>query len=261
MSGTHCLFCGADTLKAPTFHSFFSTDIRPQFCRSCREKLAPIPPDCRCSGCGRDLRLTDSRFTNGSFCGDCRRWRKNDENILYGRNMALFTYNDHLKEIITAFKFRGDAAIIAGFRDDFRSLYRDIQRKEQATLVKRIKKMMQPTEDDAYVPVPIPLSRQRLQERGFNQSELLAALLPDPMIHALIRTGSEQKQSKKTRRERLTPLRNPFVLREQCEKELEGRRILLVDDIYTTGATLHLAAEILQKTNPACIDSLTLAHG
>ncbi|WKB35279.1 phosphoribosyltransferase family protein [Terrilactibacillus sp. S3-3] len=109
--------------------------------------------------------------------------------------------------------------------------------------------------------VPVPLSGERLLERSYNQSRLLAELLGNKVTDALIRRVNEPKQSKKGRRERLEMKENPFRLVDSCRKQLAGRQVLLIDDIYTTGATLRLAAQALQPAGPISIVSLTLAHG
>ncbi|WP_318246450.1 ComF family protein [Rossellomorea aquimaris] len=104
--------------------------------------------------------------------------------------------------------------------------------------------------------IPIPLSDERLYERGFNQSTVLleeAEVRPSTILTRL----HSEKQSKKTRSERL--------LQEQvfrlAESDVRGKTILLFDDIYTTGTTLRQAAKLLREAGADAVSSLTLARG
>ena len=104
--------------------------------------------------------------------------------------------------------------------------------------------------------VPIPLSPERLQERGFNQAEALIVEAGLQSANLLKRTHSE-KQSKKSRSDRIH-VPQVFSLEPTT---LEGKRILLVDDIYTTGSTLRHAAKILVENGAASVSSITIARG
>ncbi|WP_367379308.1 ComF family protein [Rossellomorea aquimaris] len=103
---------------------------------------------------------------------------------------------------------------------------------------------------------PIPLSNERLYERGFNQS---TALLEEAEVRpsCLLTRIHSEKQSKKTRRERLQ--------QEQVFQlgvgDVKGKRVLLFDDIYTTGTTLRQAAKLLKEAGAREVSSLTLARG
>jgi len=101
------------------------------------------------------------------------------------------------------------------------------------------------------VVVPIPLHRKRLRERGFNQAEKIASIVSGrlelPMNNdMLIRIKDTPRQTtRKSKVERLESLRNSF---EVTDKEaFMGRTIILVDDVYTSGATMSEAAKTLKK--------------
>lgn len=96
--------------------------------------------------------------------------------------------------------------------------------------------------------VPVPLHRNREKERGFNQSALLARQaareLNIPFSSLLVRSRETESQTKISRRERLLNVRGAF----SCPSEIEaGKKILLIDDIFSTGATLNEAAKCLQR--------------
>jgi competence protein ComFC len=144
-----------------------------------------------------------------------------------------------MKETLALYKFRGDAIIAKAFYRDFRKMYEEEFKKEQCILV------------------PIPLGPKRLYERGFNQSLLLAKLLaPIEIIEPLAKTDSV-KQSKKIRQERLQQ-ENPFYVTEP--QIVRGKSILLIDDIYTTGTTIRMAAKVLKEAGAGDISSLTLVR-
>jgi competence protein ComFC len=154
------------------------------------------------------------------------------------------------------FKFRGDAILADGFEKELKKTY---SRIIDHRLRFRFLNLRRGGEYEAIV--PIPLSRERLVERGFNQAELLARKLGQPIVDALIREKNEQKQSKKNRRERLLMRETPFHLKDDHVRIVTGKKILLVDDLYTTGATMRLAATAFTPAHPKQIDSLTLIHG
>lgn len=101
------------------------------------------------------------------------------------------------------------------------------------------------------VVVPIPLHKKRLRERGFNQAEKIASIVSGRLElsmnnDVLIRIKDTPRQTtRKSKRERLESLRNSF---EVTDKEaLKGRTIILVDDVYTTGATINEASKALRS--------------
>ncbi|WP_274362501.1 ComF family protein [Paenibacillus thermotolerans] len=104
----------------------------------------------------------------------------------------------------------------------------------------------------------IPLSERRLGERGFNQAERTAAAISAehglPLLSLLVRTRHTEKQSYKTRRERLESLEGAFAVAPEGLMRLKDYlvqgpvNIILADDVYTTGSTLHrCAAELLSS--------------
>ncbi len=116
------------------------------------------------------------------------------------------------------------------------------------------------TDFDAVVPVPLHSKRKR--ERGYNQSELLAHLLARqialPCDHALLRVRSTLPQVGLTDSQRLDNVQNAF----RCIKpqRISGRRILLIDDVMTTGATVESAARALLEGGALRVSVLTVAR-
>ncbi|EKE14572.1 MAG: phosphoribosyltransferase, partial [uncultured bacterium] len=112
--------------------------------------------------------------------------------------------------------------------------------------------------------IPIPLHKKRLKERGFNQSELLAKEIA-PVLgfkylgEILIRKIYTQAQAELPKEERLHNIKDCFELKEKSE--IKGKTIILIDDVFTTGATLQEAAKVLKKGGAKKVWGLTIAHG
>ena len=120
---------------------------------------------------------------------------------------------------------------------------------------------IRPLEADLVVPVPLSVGRQR--ERGYNQSELIAreladlGTLPAPVTNALIRHRDTRPQVELQRAERLTNVRGAF----DCPQPdlVAGHRVLLIDDVSTTGATLEACAVPLIAAGATRVMALVVA--
>jgi len=114
---------------------------------------------------------------------------------------------------------------------------------------------------DALVPVPLHPVRER--ERGFNQSQLLADELRHriaiPVRALLRRSRYTRTQTEFTRNARMQNLRGAFNLVQNTE--VEGKCLLLVDDVFTTGSTLHQCARVLVDAGAAEVNAITVARG
>jgi ComF family protein len=115
----------------------------------------------------------------------------------------------------------------------------------------------QQTLDCDYI-TPIPLHWWRKMWRGFNQAEILAhevaRVLNKPVSPILKRTKNTLFQSTLTAPERKENLENAFI----CSSSLKNKKILLIDDLYTTGATAHAAARELYKQGAASVELLVV---
>src|SRR5699024_2546140 len=149
--------------------------------------------------------------------------------------------NDLMKEMIAKWKYRGDYELLNAFSKDIK-----------ATMNTHLQNILK-----EYVIVPIPLSEERLHERGFNQSLAIANKLTDDKhrIQDILERTHGEKQSKKSRDQRIFR-KNPFKL-----TKIINKTVILVDDIYTTGTTLRHAASLLSQSGCPAVYSYTLIRG
>lgn len=221
----NCLICDHQIEAEMTWTTLFNLKHQPPICLTCTNQFAKIGTP-TCTYCGRDDQQT---------CTDCTRWQKRD---LMTMNRSVYRYNEFLKETIARFKYRGDYALAEAFAKVF---------------IDGVKNCF-PTLPDETKLVPIPLSEARLKSRAFNQAEALARLLPYQTVFLLKRMTGE-KQAKKNRQARLA-MENPFELNAETVPE----SVIIIDDIYTTGTTIHHAAKVLKDAGCKKIVSFTLAR-
>lgn len=113
--------------------------------------------------------------------------------------------------------------------------------------------------------IPVPLHPRKRRERGFNQAELLAEIFAAQaegatIVRALRRVLDTPTQTRLDREERQHNLKNAFALAARPRLET-ARRYVIVDDVFTTGATLNACAAVLRQAGLAAIDVATLGHG
>ncbi len=173
--------------------------------------------------------------------------------------LALYDYqHPDVKKIIWSLKYRR----LRGVAPILGRLVADRLIEETAELQNLHPAMTMP-----WLIVPIPLSKKRQRDRGFNQSLLLAEALErcypkvfraSPEVLKKIRETPAQA-SLKDRKTRLTNLRGAFALREP--ESIRGRAVIIVDDVSTTGATLREAEQTLRPAKPRLILKVALAQG
>lgn len=194
-------------------------------CEQCLQRFTTITSQ-HCPACGRQQ-------ADEKTCHDCLRWQ--------GRpliNHALYVYDEAMKAYMQQYKFQGDYAL------------RLLMQAPVAAALAREK---------YDVLVPIPIDQTTWCQRGFNQ--VTGWLQQIPFQQALLVTAAHKSrpQSAKDRLARLqTP--QPFCLAPNAEQVLKNQRILLLDDVYTTGRTLRHAADQIYLGGAKAVTSLTLAR-
>jgi len=214
-------------------------------CQRCLESI-PWIMDVACVVCGRAI-----------ACPDCT--RRSDPALI--ANRAAVRYDSTMKEWLAAYKYSGHERL-----QRLISLMLDHAYAELAAEVAKA----DPDADFHPLITSVPLSRQRLLERGFNQAERIASDLADrhglQYRNMLCRIRHTDRQSHKTRAERLRDLAGAFSLDPSVDELTQGHDwptytcILLIDDVYTTGSTLHECAKVLHANLSLPVYSVTWAR-
>lgn len=206
-------------------------------CPPCWGQLAFIgAPHCACCGLPFAFEVEPD-----AMCGDCVR-----QEPVFGRARAALHYDDASRPLVLAFK-HGDGTHAA------------------PALGRWMAQAAGDLARDADLIVPVPLHRWRLFRRRYNQSALLAqtlARLVDRPVSAgiLMRKRKTPSQGGLSRSGRIANVRGAFAIAGRQAEGLSGRRVLLVDDVMTTGATLSECARILRRGGAADVDVVTLAR-
>lgn len=121
---------------------------------------------------------------------------------------------------------------------------------------------VEPALDAADALIPMPLSTQRLRERGYNQAQVLAHALEAPKVEdaVLLRVRDTPAQRTLSRSERLRNVEGAYLVDPLRQERVRGRRLLLVDDVMTSGASLTAAALALRQAGAATVSAVVLAR-
>ncbi|MDN6626102.1 MAG: ComF family protein [Pisciglobus halotolerans] len=230
-----CLWCGKEIKNELKFIDLVA--FRPlseiAICKACNSQLYPLKQELVCKGCGR------KQSEPLDYCLDCIKWQQEYPDYAFN-NIALFRYEGMVKEMIEAYKFKGDYRLNKLFA---RPLH------EQLCNPRYKKKLI----------VPIPISKKSFQLREFNQVTGLLEAAGILYEEVLLNKGIAEKQSKKNRQERLATIQ-PFAVSQEKKEMIKGRQLVLVDDVYTTGRTLFHAADCLIKNGVQSVETVTLTR-
>ena len=206
-------------------------------CAGCWEKIAFISKPF-CLFCGFPFNI---QIENENICGPCAR-----KTPLFTRARAAIYYNEASKPMILRFK-HSDALHIAPLFAEW--------------LYQAGDELFQQAEYLA----PIPLHWSRLVYRGYNQAALLSRKLSKkakiPHLPDLLeRTHRTPPQGDLTAKEREKNVSNVFKLNKKYNQLIRDKHILLIDDVFTSGATVRACTKILKKSGAKQVDILTLAR-
>lgn len=215
-----------------------NTDPVPFFCRDCWRDIAPFRRPA-CARCDQPfVSEAATSFTPDHHCQNCQ-----EHPPAYQRAWTLFPYIPPLQNAICLFKYRGKVALVRPLADLMIAALPD---NLEIDLI-----------------MPVPLHPTRLRAREFNQSLLLADQIAQHVNCLvspanLVRSVATDPQTTLSRQARLRNLRKAFAVRNSLE--ITDRRILLIDDVFTTGTTVNECAKTLKKAGAASVTVLTLAR-
>ena len=222
----------------------------PPACALCLEPLLPPDPDSLCqncttqivpikrSSCPRCALPYPAEYENDHYCQTCLLEKK----PLFTGVTSVGHYDGVLRDAIHRFKYRNNI---------------NLDRPLATMLADRLDR----EHVDCDLVLPVPLHRNKLRQRTYNQSALLARQLSrrintPALLNLLERTKQTPPQQGLSARDRLQNVKGSFALRER----LHGESILLVDDVMTTGATARECARTLLKGGAGSIYIAILAR-
>ena len=221
-----CLYCEVDELVTDEV----------QLCEKCLNKINYIT-DNYCEKCGRLI-------IDEEECKNCEEY-----NYQFNKARAVATYNQALSDYIYDMKYQGRQALAKPLGQILGIYGLEFYKREDLDVI-----------------IPVPLAKEKLKTRGFNQAYLLAREvskkldLPinDQVLKRAVNTVSQSKLSPLKRKENVS---NIFYCEPEYVKEIKGKYVLLIDDIYTTGATVNECSKVLLRAGARDVSVLTLATG
>lgn len=204
-------------------------------CDMCRKKFVYVGAN-HCMKCGKPLKDPD-----GEYCYDCSRIRH-----IYDQGAAVFEYGDGIKQSIYRFKYKGCRNFAGWYGDEIYEKCKDRLNLWRPQVI-----------------IPVPLYRRKERTRGYNQAELIARRLSvlsgirtDAGI--LIRNRSTAAMKALNDVQRAENIKNAFTV---IKNVIQYKRVLLIDDIYTTGATVDECAKALKSSGVDKVYSISLCVG
>lgn len=219
-------------------NSLLADDPIPHFCSGCWNAISLLP-EARCARCDRPFPSPiATTYSPNHVCRSCA-----ERPPSYTKAWTLYPYAPPLQDAIRLFKYQGKVSLAAPLA---------------ALMLARL-----PPLNSIDIIMPVPLHIARLRQREFNQSLLLAdqigRRLDIPVAYTnLIRTAPTPAQTTLSRKNRQKNLRRAFAVRHP--EAIANRRILLIDDVFTTGTTVNECAKALRRAGSADVFALTLSR-
>lgn len=223
---SHCLLCSASSTAA--------------LCAACMKSLSSDQPP-RCTVCGLRMALDDA--SEASPCGQCLK-----DPPAFHDSLIVMDYKAPVDALIQDLKFRAQLPLANAFGQ----LLADAAGHRQGR-----------TDTPADVLLPVPLSRERLEQRGFNQAMELARPVAEalglPLLAgSCVRTRNTSAQTALPVSQRRVNMRGAFAVRDRTA--IENRHVMVIDDVMTTGHTLRELAACLKRHGAARVSNLVLAR-
>lgn len=228
-----CLLCEQEFIPPIYFAQIFSIKKfnSNKLCLHCLQQFQRLKEK-RCTCC-------DKEIGQGLICSDCVNWQRlYPKNLL--RNHALYHYNAAFHDLMVAYKRRGDYVL----REVLQQLCYEYLSQQHY---------------DYYIPVPTSPEHQKRR-----QFDTISAIYGDilPLTPLLIKKTGSHAQGEKNKQERLKTPQSFFIDEAiAAKKKISQDKILILDDIYTTGRTLYHARDCLQQRFPAAkIESFSICR-
>lgn len=227
----------------------------PAGCLGCSQPITPSQPLSLCADCMRELPKNKPPWCLGCGCSlanlgagieRCRACRKQTRPFPFDRVIAPFRYEGVIPSLVYALKYRGRLSLVPSFADWMAKAVLDRMGNDSLDLC-----------------APVPLHPTRFRERTFNQAERLGQALAKQLhlpfrADLLRRKRATLSQTTLDRSDRMANLKGAFELNPT--HSVTGLRILLVDDVFTTGATAIACSATLKDHGAKAVVVAVLAH-
>lgn len=240
----NCFLCDLPISKSNSY----------SICKSCFCKLNYIENGCKI--CGKPIKSGNAEYSSrysddGEYdearqgCDFCRK-----KSFLFDRNISILEYNETSSRIVFKYKY-GKRTFLARVISDMMC---DILDKKYSDVLA-----------NADFVTFVPLSKKRTKERGFNQSEKLAKYICKRYNLEAVELIKRVKNTKKlyglNSADRKKVLKNAFVINPDYRNKLNGKKVVIIDDIFTSGSTVNEISKVLRLNGVFEIVSITFLTG
>lgn len=200
------------------------------FCSSCESKL-PFIKENYCNKCGRKL------IVSSPYCSTCK-----DRLTSLDTCRSVFSYENEIATLIKKAKFGGKKYILEIFAEYLAKAIIDYHFEVDALVF-------------------VPMTKRAKRKRGYNQSEIMARLVGEklklPVLDCVEKVKETKRQASLDREQRLKNLENAFKIK--IKADVEGKDLLIIDDVTTTGSTAEALAKKLKSAAAMTVNLLTVA--
>ncbi|MFH1036850.1 MAG: ComF family protein [Patescibacteria group bacterium] len=220
----------------------------PKVCFRCKREGSYLCQDC----------LATLEVLESSFClcekpqrlaeaGKCRNCRKKQLDGLY---FAISYQNNLVKNLIRQFKYE--------------PYIKELAVPLALLIITHFNLIQKQFPVENYIMIPVPLTKKKMKQRGFNQSEELAKEISEnlgiPVVtECLLKIKETPPQMELSAEERMENIKGVFAIKN--DEKLKNKKIFLVDDVYTTGSTMEEAAGVLKKYGAKEVWGIVVARG
>ena len=232
------------------FYGFEDLFFKNHSCLCCRKEIPDGTDFSMCKNCLEELDVIAGNLC--VVCGDkilednkiCDRCDKID--YLFNKSRSFAVYDGVASKIVKRFKYS--------------------KKKYYAEYLAKLMLQNDAVFKDVAVITFVPIGKKRRSERGFNQAEELARKIGEikniPVVETLEKLGNERHQAGLSQKDRQKNLSGTFKLVEDSAKLIKDKNVLLIDDVFTTGATLSECSKVLKsdkKNKPSSVCCYTFA--
>lgn len=212
-------------------------------CKECSAKV-PYIYGPRCYMCSKELEDEKQEYCYDCYCRLSRHLKA--KTIFFDRCVAPLKYNSDMRRTMEKLKYNNKREYAEFFADSILRVYGELIKNWEADIL-----------------MPVPIHRLRMIKRGYNQAALIAGFIKEYldiecMEDILIRTKNTHVQNKLNDKERVKNVTGAFKIQKNV---VQCKKVILVDDIYTTGSTINSCAKTLKEAGASHVYAVCACIG